>query len=65
MKNYWRRRQSKTSTQTAFLAGVGGMLAIGLVGLLSEITGAALLMAPFGASCVLLLPCRKALYRNL
>jgi len=35
-------------------AGVGGMLAIGCIAILSNTTGNVLLMAPFGATCVLL-----------
>jgi CBS-domain-containing membrane protein len=35
-------------------AGIGGLLAIGVVAWLSHVTGSLLLMAPFGATCVLL-----------
>ncbi len=35
------------------IAGLGGALAIGLVGLLAHISGSALLMAPLGATAVL------------
>lgn len=38
----------------AFKAGVGGMLAIALVAVLERVTDSHWIMAPFGASCVLL-----------
>lgn len=40
--------------QRAVLAGLGGAVGISLLAILSDIGGSLLLMAPFGASCVLL-----------
>ncbi|WP_274425525.1 HPP family protein [Chelativorans sp. YIM 93263] len=39
---------------TSLAAGLGGAVAIGLVGALSYLSKSPLIMAPFGASCVLL-----------
>ena len=54
MKRFFVRHQAATSPRHWLLAGLGGFIAIGLTGGLSVWTGAPLLMAPFGASCVLL-----------
>jgi CBS-domain-containing membrane protein len=43
----------KVSPQSALIGCVGGFLAIGLLALLTDLTAAAWIMAPFGASCVL------------
>lgn len=48
------RRQPAQRTTDVVLAGIGGLIAIASVGWLSQITGHPLLMAPFGATCVLL-----------
>lgn len=54
MRAFFHRHQPPQSLRHALLAGLGGLIAIGLVGALSVYAGTPLLMAPFGASCVLL-----------
>lgn len=58
MKAYWSlllaRHQTPPSFRMVILSGIGGMLAIGVLGALITCTGIPLLIAPFGASCVLL-----------
>ena len=48
------RQQPAQSMANVIKAGVGGLLAIGLVAWISRYSGHPLLMAPFGATCVLL-----------
>lgn len=48
------RHQSDQAFPVVVKAGLGGFLAIGTVAWLSHVTGNPLLMAPFGATCVLL-----------
>ncbi len=48
------RQQSGQKLAAVMKAGVGGLLAISVVAWLSHIVGIPLLMAPFGATCVLL-----------
>ena len=48
------RQQPGQPLAVVLKAGVGGLLAIGAVAWLSHVTGNPLLMAPFGATCVLL-----------
>ena len=48
------RHQSNQSVETIIKSGIGGIIAIGFVSLAGYVTGNALLMAPFGATCVLL-----------
>jgi len=48
------RQQPRQALVVVVKAGIGGLLAIGTVGWLSYFTGSPLLMAPFGATCVLL-----------
>lgn len=48
------RHQAVIPIRAVMLSGIGGMLAIGILGVLTTYLGAPLLMAPFGASCVLL-----------
>ncbi|HAJ92301.1 MAG TPA: HPP family protein [Gammaproteobacteria bacterium] len=48
------RQQPAQPLVVALKAGVGGLLAVGAVAWLSHVTGNLLLMAPFGATCVLL-----------
>lgn len=48
------RHQPGQSLAVVVKAGVGGLLAIGTVAWLSHVAGNPLLMAPFGATCVLL-----------
>lgn len=47
------RSPLKVSGGVALFGGIGGFLAIALLGVLSDMTSASWLMAPFGASCVL------------
>ncbi|WP_350333830.1 HPP family protein [Coralliovum pocilloporae] len=54
MQQFFKRHQPAQPVQKSLLAGLGGMLAIGLVGLLSHLSGIPWLMAPFGATAVLL-----------
>jgi CBS-domain-containing membrane protein len=54
MRNYLHRHQPPLRLTKSLIAGLGGGLAIAALGLLTMQTGYALLMAPFGASCVLL-----------
>lgn len=49
----FKRHQPPVSFKAAMIAGVGGASAIGVLGAASTL-GSPLLMAPFGASCVLL-----------
>jgi CBS-domain-containing membrane protein len=51
---FLKRRQPAASLTIALLAGLGGALGIGVLGALTSLTTLALIMAPFGASCVLL-----------
>jgi CBS-domain-containing membrane protein len=48
------RHQPAVSTTKAVLAGVGGLISIALAGAITHVAEATLLMAPFGATCVLL-----------
>ncbi|MEA2094146.1 MAG: HPP family protein [Pseudomonadota bacterium] len=48
------RHQPGQTFPVVVKAGMGGLLAIGAVAWLSHVTGNPLLMAPFGATCVLL-----------
>jgi len=54
MKAFIHRHQPAISLQGAVKAGLGGVLAIAFVALLGEASGSVWLMAPFGATCVLL-----------
>ena len=54
MKHFLTRHQAATRKRDALAAGVGGLLGILAVGGLSVLAETPLLMAPFGASCVLL-----------
>lgn len=49
-----RRRQARPPLATALKAGLGGLAAITLVAGIGQATDSVLLMAPFGATCVLL-----------
>lgn len=53
-RSLWTRHQPQSSFSVVIKAGLGGMLAIGAVAWLGYTTGNPLLMAPFGATCVLL-----------
>ncbi len=54
MKAYVRRHQPSANVATVLKAGMGGAVAIAIVALLSDASGVMWLMAPFGATCVLL-----------
>lgn len=54
MKRYVRRHQKPAHWRTVLHGGAGAMLAIGFLGALGAMSGMPLLLAPFGASCVLL-----------
>lgn len=54
MKNLVRRTLPKPAARTVAFAGLGGFLAIAGLNVLADGAALAFLMAPFGASCVLL-----------
>jgi CBS-domain-containing membrane protein len=54
MRAFFLPHQPPQSLRHIMLAGLGGPVAIGIIGALSAYAGTPLLMAPFGASCVLL-----------
>lgn len=54
MKSYIARHQPHQPLHLSVTAGIGGLIAIGVLGALSVYSGSPLIMAPFGASCVLL-----------
>jgi len=54
MKAYVHRHQPVTNATAVIKSGFGGMVAIAIVALLSDASGVMWLMAPFGATCVLL-----------
>lgn len=54
MRTFLARRQPRQSFRSALIAGLGGLIAIGAVGALTVHARTPLVMAPFGASCVLL-----------
>lgn len=54
MKRFWHRHQPPMRVHSALLAGAGAALALAALGLLGQITGDLWLIAPFGASAVLI-----------
>ncbi|MEO5374312.1 MAG: HPP family protein [Alphaproteobacteria bacterium] len=54
MRRFVRRHQPATSHATLIKAGLGGTLAIAFVGWLGNASGVPLLIAPFGATVILL-----------
>ena len=54
MRHYILRHQPTQHWRVSMLSGLGGLLGIGCVAALSVFMQAPLLIAPFGASCVLL-----------
>lgn len=54
MKSFFKFHQPHVAPKGVILAGIGGFLAIGILNYLSQSANAALVMAPFGATCVLL-----------
>lgn len=53
LKSLVARPQPHLGTKRVIMAGIGGALTIGLLGLLAELTGSVLIVASLGASCVL------------
>jgi CBS-domain-containing membrane protein len=60
MRSFFRRHQPPVPCPCWIKAGLGGLLGIGVVGWLSQVSGAPLLIAPFGASAVLLFALPKS-----
>lgn len=60
LRRFLRRKQPAESHLKAIKAGVGGAIAIATLFLLGYISGNPLLMAPFGATCVLLFSLPKS-----
>jgi len=54
MKGFFHRHQPPASIKRSAIYGIGGLIGIALLGALTDYTDTYLLMAPFGASCVLL-----------
>lgn len=54
MKRFLVRHQPTQSMRASCIEGLGGILAIGVAGACGAYSGAPLIMAPFGATCVLL-----------
>lgn len=54
IRRFFLRHQPAQLLPTVIKSGIGGLLAIGIVVWLGKVSGHPLLMAPFGASCVLL-----------
>lgn len=54
MRRFIHRHQPPVPTHTAVIAGLGGAIAIAALALVTDYLTLALLIAPFGASCVLL-----------
>jgi CBS-domain-containing membrane protein len=54
MDRFIHRHLPHSTWPTALLAGVGSAIVIGILGYLSEISTFIMLVAPFGASCVLM-----------
>ena len=54
LRNFFSRKQAKESYGHVIKAGIGGAIAIAVLILLGKLSDNAMLMAPFGATCVLL-----------
>lgn len=54
MRQFFVRHQPAMPNRQALIAGIGGLIAIAAAAGLTQLSGTPLLMAPFGASCVLL-----------
>ncbi|MXN63383.1 HPP family protein [Stappia sp. GBMRC 2046] len=54
MLSYFTRLQPTASARSVTLAGLGSLVAIASLALITDTTNLSLMMAPFGASCVLL-----------
>lgn len=54
MRHYFHLHQPASGVRHVSFAGLGGAIAVGVLGALTYYMGEPLLMAPFGASCVLL-----------
>ena len=53
MQRFFFRHQPSPKLRIVIIAGLGAAISIGLLGLVTEMSSYAMLMAPFGASCVL------------
>ena len=54
MNTFFRRHQPAANMMSVIKGGVGGMISIAIIAGLSQLSGNIWLMAPFGATCVLL-----------
>ncbi len=54
LKGFFVRQQPRSTPRNWLIAGLGGLIAIGLTGAATAISGTPLIMASFGGSCVLL-----------
>jgi CBS-domain-containing membrane protein len=54
MRHFFSRHQPPVHINRGLIAGIGGLVAIAAVGALTGLVGHPMLMAPFGASCVLI-----------
>lgn len=54
MRRFFFRHQPPVHISRGLIAGIGGLVAIAAIGALTNLVGHPLLMAPFGASCVLI-----------
>lgn len=54
MNRFLNRKLPQPSMKVVVMAGIGATIAIACLGLLTDLTTLSLIMAPFGASCVLL-----------
>lgn len=54
VKRYFHRHQSANTAMCWIKSGLGAALGMGVVGIFGELSDAPFLIAPFGASCVLL-----------
>lgn len=54
MRNFYKRSLPRQPIRNAVIAGMGGMIAIAAIGAFTAFAHAPLIMAPFGATCVLL-----------
>ncbi|MGN7736434.1 HPP family protein [Ensifer sp. 22564] len=54
MRHFFSRHQPPVHINRGLIAGIGGLVAIAAVGALTNLVGHPMLMAPFGASCVLI-----------
>ena len=60
LRNFFSRKQTKESYGHAIKSGIGGTIAIATLIIIGHISDSPLLMAPFGATCVLLFSLPKS-----